>query len=349
MFSRVTQTVSTNLWIEVPPEASGSRLDVFLAHSLPDVSRTEVARWIREGRVQISAVAASRVRRERRHAAARPGTTIYSGDRVQVDVPARRPPSPSLVPELVALDIAYEDAHLIIVNKPSGIAVHPGAGRLTGTLVHALLGYTSALSAGSAPERPGIVHRLDKDTSGLILIARTDKVHRLLSEAIAARAVHRTYRALVWGEPRPAQHRIVAAIGRDPRHRQRMAVVPHGKPAATLYRTLYASSLASLLELDLETGRTHQIRVHMATIGHPIVGDATYGGREKALARLTSPDRAEARRLLDVISRQALHAYRLRLMHPVTGLPLDVTGAPPEDFQRAVSIVRQAPIPRRMT
>ncbi len=323
----------------VPPECEGQRLDAFVARALPDVSRTAVARWIEDGRVTLPDRAGPRARPPRA------GVALRTGESVVIDVPADRAPAPHLEPETVPLDIVYEDSYLLVVNKPAGMTVHPGAGRTRGTLVHALMGYTAALSPGSSPERPGIVHRLDKDTSGLLVVARTEAVHRQLAAALAARHVHRTYRALVWGSPQPAADRIDGAIGRDPRHRQRMAVVATGgKPAITHYRTLARGPLASLLQLDLDTGRTHQIRVHCATKGWPLVGDPTYGGRERAVARQPRARLGAAQALLAAMPRQALHAWRLAFPHPVTGTPVVCEAPEPDDFRAACGVAALVPL-----
>lgn len=326
----------------VPPEADGQRLDTYLAHALSEVSRTAVARWIGEGHV-------TWLDRARRAAqvtfAPRAGTAVHGGERIAVEIPAPRAAPAHLIPESIPLDIVYEDSYLLVVNKAAGMTVHPGAGRTHGTLVHALLAYTASLSPGSSPERPGIVHRLDKDTSGLLVVARSEPVHRALAAALAAHDVHRTYRALVWGVPQPPRDRIVGAIGRDPSHRQRMALVARGgKDAATRYTTLARGPLVSLLQLELETGRTHQIRVHCAGKGWPVVGDATYGGRERAVARQPRPRVADAHAILDAMPRQALHAGRLAFLHPVTGAPVVCDAPDPADFRAACERAALQPV-----
>ncbi len=321
----------THRSILILPEESGKRLDVVIASAVASTSRAAVARAIHEGHVQVFASNG----RERR---VRPGLTVAPGDRVEVRLPTARDPSPHLVPESVPLDIVYQDDDLLVVNKPSGMPVHPGAGRPTGTLVHALLGHTSHLSHGSSPERPGIVHRLDKDTSGLLIVARSDDMHRRVAAQIAARAVHRTYRTLVWGVLRRETGRIDAPIGRDPRHRQRMAIVERGRSAVTHYRLASRGSVSADLVVDLETGRTHQIRVHLSSLGHPVVGDAVYGGRERALARFAGTRRDLARRLLDAAPRQLLHAWRLSFAHPRSGEALEFEAPLPSDYAGALEV-----------
>lgn len=322
----------------VPPENDGQRLDAFLAQALPDASRTAVARWIDEGRVALPDRTGPRAKPPRA------GAALHAGEHVAVDPPGERPAPAHIVPESVPLDIVYEDSYLLVIDKPAGMTVHPGAGQSQGTLVHALAGYTAALSPGSSPERPGIVHRLDKDTSGLLVVARTESAHRHLAAALAAREVHRTYRALVWGVPHPDAGRLEGAIGRDPRHRQRMALVETGgKPAVTHYQTLARGPLATLLQLDLETGRTHQIRVHCAGKGWPVVGDATYGGRERAVTRQPRASLRAAEALLAAAPRQMLHAGRLAFPHPVSGAPIVCESPEPADFRAACAAASLVP------
>lgn len=210
----------------------------------------------------------------------------------------------------------YDDDELVVVVKPAGMVVHPAPGHASGTLVHALLGRGGAWSSAGGAARPGIVHRLDRGTSGLMLAARTDAAHRDLARQLGARTLSRTYLAIARGRP-PAEAGVLEGpIGRDPRNRLRMAVVEGGRPARTRYRVLEAKRRYSLVQLDLETGRTHQIRVHLAALGHPVAGDAEYGGR-----RAGEP------------ARPMLHATRLRLRHPRTGEALEFESPPPADFR----------------
>lgn len=210
----------------------------------------------------------------------------------------------------------YEDDDLVVVVKPAGMVVHPAPGHASGTLVHALLGRGGRWSTTGGEARPGIVHRLDRGTSGLLLAARTDAAHRSLSGQLATRTLSRTYQAIVRGRPPAEQGVLEGPIGRSPRDRKRMAVVEHGRPSRTRYRLLEERAGQSLLELELDTGRTHQIRVHLAALGHPVVGDPLYGGRPQA----AEPDRP------------LLHATRLRLLHPTTGEALEFEAPPPADF-----------------
>lgn len=297
------------------PEDAGQRLDRFLQTRLPELSRTRLQRLIAEGRVRVDG------------GAARASQRLRSGARVTVEVP---PPEPlALVPEPIPLDILYEDAHLLVVNKPPGLVVHPGAGHATGTLVHALLAHCGpALSGIGGARRPGIVHRLDRGTSGLLVVAKTDAAHQALARALRARAVERRYLALVHGRVPHAEGRIEAAIGRDPRDRLRMAVRPagRGRPALTRYRVLerFAAPVPlTWLEVTLGTGRTHQIRVHLAHLGCPVVGDRTYGRRRAgAAAAALGP-------WVTALGGLALHAAGLAFVHPATGQRLRFEAAPP--------------------
>jgi 23S rRNA pseudouridine1911/1915/1917 synthase len=308
---------------------AGERLDRFLALAQPDLSRTQIQGLIKEGRVLVN------------DARARAAQRLRAGDRVAVD-----PPPPRLVtlePEDIPLSIVFEDEHLLVIDKPAGLVVHPGAGVPRGTLVHALLHRDPAIAGVGGAGRPGIVHRLDRDTSGLMVVARTPRAYRALVEALRARQVRRVYHALVWGDPPADAGEIRGAIGRDPRHRQRMAVVRRGgKSAVTHWRVLERFGVAALVEARLESGRTHQIRVHFAHLGMPVVGDPVYGGRGKKQLSGAESERTLADTLLAGLPRQALHAHELALEHPVTGAPMRWTSAVPEPFARALSLLRSA-------
>jgi 23S rRNA pseudouridine1911/1915/1917 synthase len=247
----------------------------------------------------------------------------------------------ALEPEERAIAVQFEDEDLVVVDKPPGMVVHPGAGVSRGTLVHALLHrYPEIASVGGAG-RPGIVHRLDKDTSGLILVARSARAHRSLVEQIRGREIRRGYDALAWGDPRQGSGEIEGPIGRDPRDRKRMAVVRRGgKVARTRWRAAERFGLATRFALQLETGRTHQIRVHLAHRGHPVIGDPTYGGRAKKVLSLREAERSLAAELLKCLPRQALHASELELSHPVTGKPLSFESPWPEDMTQALELLR---------
>ncbi len=280
------------------------RLDRFLAAHLPDHSRSEIQRWIKEGRAWVNA-----------HPA-KPSQALGPGDEVVLTVP--EPPPTTLQPEPIPLTILYEDEDVIAIDKPAGMVVHPAAGHATGTLVHALLYHFPHLEGVGEGGRPGIVHRLDKDTSGILLVARHPRAHRHLQAQFKARTVHKTYLALVHGHISPEQGLIDAAIGRHPRHRQRMAVVPpgQGRPAQTAYQLLDFYGPESLLSVHPRTGRTHQIRVHLASIGHPVVGDLLYGRRDAY-----------------GLGRHFLHAHRLRFRRPRDEAEIELVSPLPPELQ----------------
>ena len=301
------------------PEA-GLRLDRALHRRLPALSRTRLKELILGGQV-LRAGAAVRD----------PAQRVRCGDAVVVFLPA--PQAPSLAAQAMPLDIRFEDAHLIVLDKPAGIVVHPAPGNPDRTLVNALLAHCGASLQGIGGERrPGIVHRLDKDTSGLIVVAKTEAAHHALSRDFALRRIVRAYAAIIWGVPLPSAGEIVGEIGRNPFNRKKMAVVAagRGKPAVTRYRTLRVfKDRAALVECRLGSGRTHQIRVHLAHQGHPLVGDALYGGR--AGRRLAGENAAIAG-----FPRQALHARHLGFTHPATGEPLSFDSPLPPDLVRLI-------------
>jgi 23S rRNA pseudouridine1911/1915/1917 synthase len=269
---------------------------------------------------------------------ARASRRLREGDRVHLELP---PATPSrLTGEDLPLAVVHQDQHLIVIDKPAGQVVHPGAGVRSGTLVHALLHRYPEIAAVGGPGRPGIVHRLDKDTSGLLVVARTARAYLALVEALRTRAVHRRYDALVWGNPRAESGAIEATLGRDPRERKRMAVVQRGgRFARTRWRVVRRFGIAARLEIELDTGRTHQIRVHMAHLRHPVVGDPVYGGRGKKLLSLPPAQRSLAITLLACLPRQALHASMLVLPHPATGETLEFRSALPDDLTRALEVL----------
>jgi len=263
-------------------------------------------------------------------ASARPSQRVRRGQRIDVVVP---PPAPAGVsPEPMPLDVVYEDEHLLVVNKPAGLSVHPGAGRRSGTLVNAVLARVPDLAGVGGALRPGIVHRLDKDTSGLLVVAKTAPAYLALQSQVASRAIGRTYLALVSGVLPRDEGTIEAPIGRHPRHRTRMAVISRGRAAITRYRVVERFARYTLVEVHLVTGRTHQIRVHFAHLGHPVAGDPVYGGRPDELG----------------VGRQALHACRLRFTHPVSGQALAFEAPLPADLAAAIERARaQGERPRR--
>jgi 23S rRNA pseudouridine1911/1915/1917 synthase len=286
-------------------DRAGERLDVFLARSLPDLSRAHAQRLIADGHVQIES------------GAARPALRLEAGARIAVEIPEAA--SIDLTPEAIPLAVMYEDADLIVVDKPAGMPVHPGPGHERSTLVHALLAHCPDLTGIEGTARPGIVHRLDMDTSGLLVVAKNDRAQLALQKQMAARTARKEYLALVHGTP-PPTGTIDAPIGRHPGQRKQMAIVAEGRPARTHFRTLGAVGPHTLLLARLETGRTHQIRVHFAAIGHPIVGDTVYGKRS------------------DSLDRQFLHAWRLGFEHPRSGDWIALEAPLPDDLLSALRI-----------
>lgn len=308
----------------VEDPAPEMRLDAYIAERLPELSRSRVAQLMAGGRVWLNG--------EVPRKSARPA----AGDLIEVELPEPEPSS--LVPEPIPLDIVYEDADLVVVDKPAGLVVHPAPGHSTGTLVHALLHHIGDLSGVGGVLRPGIVHRLDRDTSGLMLVAKNDAAHRALSAALKRREIRRIYTTAAWGHLSEDEREVDAPIGRARSERQRMAVVEGGRHAVTRLRRLERWRAADLLEAELETGRTHQIRVHLAWIGHPVVGDATYGGGARGIS---GPDRRWAQALEKRVPRQFLHASALRLAHPRTGEILEFASPLPADLAEAAAWARR--------
>ncbi|MCC7345170.1 MAG: RluA family pseudouridine synthase [Deltaproteobacteria bacterium] len=286
----------------VEAKHAGERLDRYLAAECPGISRSQLKQLIEAGDVTVEAKAA------------KPSHKLRGGERVMLTVPP--PEAPALVPEDIPLKVLYEDADLLVLDKPAEMVVHLGAGVKQGTLVNALLHHCKDLSGIGGVARPGIVHRLDKGTSGLLVVAKNDRAHQGLSSQFQSRRVAKTYLAFVWGRPRDASGKIDVPLGRSERDRKRIA--SHGRklrPAVTRYRVLKRWPAMALLELKPETGRTHQLRVHLAELGNPIVGDPTYGRRHLKASEL-SP---ELTAILQETTFQLLHAWRLSFEHPVTG------------------------------
>lgn len=297
--------------------ADGGRLDQVLADMIPEHSRNRLQQWVKAGRVDVDGKTVTE-----------PKHKIYGGEplTIRVDQILTDAEAGQFLPEAMDLPIVYEDAHILVINKPPGLVVHPAAGNWQGTLLNGLLAYDPVFA--HLP-RAGIVHRLDKDTSGLMVVAKTLAAHTHLIRQLQARSVKRLYRAIVCGVPK-VDGAVNAPIGRDPRQRTRMAVTSQGKEAITHYRLLEVFPGCSLVECALETGRTHQIRVHMAHLGHPLVGDETYlGGRRHPL-----PEPAAH------FGRQALHARQLGLLHPETGEPMRWTAQVPADMAQLLEDLR---------
>lgn len=309
---------------------AGQRLDVWLAARSPDTSRSQIRLWIDDGRVTVDGQAV------------KSGHPLRAGELISWEPPEpghRRGGEPP--PEDIPIDILHEDPHLLIVNKPPGLVVHPGAGVFSGTLVGALKGRGYELAPLGGPHRPGIVHRLDRGTSGLLIVARTDAAYRGLVQMIAARSVKRGYRALVWGDPGADEGVLDAAITRSRADRRRMTVArTGGRTATTHWQVRRRFGLFTDLDLQLETGRTHQIRVHCRHLGHPVFGDPDYAGRGRG-GDLPSAERARIRHLLSLVDRQALHAARLRFDHPVHGGALEFEAPLPDDMARLYEAVER--------
>ncbi len=303
--------------LEIAAADRGRRLDQVLAERWTDYSRNRISAWIREGKVRVNGLTV------------KPRHAVSIGERVVLEAElAMHPDNPE--PQAIALDILVDDPEIVILNKPAGLVVHPGSGNPDGTLVNALLHFDPALA--TLP-RAGLIHRLDKDTSGCLVIARSFKSHRFLVSAMKQRLIKRHYQALVWGEL-IAGGSVDQPIGRHPVDRRRQIVRPDGRRAVTHYRVARRLTGATLLDVELETGRTHQIRVHMAHIRHPIVGDPVYGQRGTP-AGLNEQQRSA----WAGFGRQALHAAHIVLPHPVTGQSISARAALPDDFSRLLDVL----------
>lgn len=309
--------VAKQITIYIPDDFAGKRIDKALAELCPDYSRSSIQKWLRDGLVLLD----DEVPRQR--------DRVAGGEQIEVAVPAA--PAKDWLPEPIELDVRYQDQHLLVINKPAGLVVHPGAGNAHGTLLNALLFIDPRLAA---LPRAGIVHRLDKDTSGLLVVARSDVARNRLIEQLSTRSLKRGYLALVSGVV-ISGGTVDEPIGRDRHDRRRMTVTERGRPAVTHYRIARKFRAHTLLRVQLESGRTHQIRVHMKYIGFPLLGDPVYGGRLRIPAEATSA----VRDALHGFRRQALHAAELELEHPVTGKTLRWDQRPPEDMLRLIEVL----------
>jgi 23S rRNA pseudouridine1911/1915/1917 synthase len=305
----------------------GERLDKLLAQLVPEISRSKAQWLLSNGYIRVNAQTVT-------SSSSKP----KPGDALEVTLPVA--PVTEILPVPMDLDIVYEDRHLLVINKPAGMPVHPACGHYDDTLVNGLLAHCGHdLSAIGGEARPGIVHRLDKDTSGLMLVAKNDQAHRKLAAQLMDRSLSRTYLALVWGRPTPLQGTIQNQLGRHPQNRQRMAVLPDGgKEAITHYRVHSSrpDGACSWVECKLQTGRTHQIRVHMAHIGHGLLGDATYGRAPSTCTRQIGP---EARDYLATLHRQALHAAAIGFIHPESGERLEFTATLPPELKTLAELI----------
>ena len=308
----------------VPEADVGARLDAFLASHIEDWSRARLQRLIEDGDVLVNG------------RAAKASYKLRAADEIEAELTAL--PPTSFLPEDIPIDVVYEDNDLIVLNKPAGIVVHPGAGAKTGTLANALAFHFQNLSTAGGVARPGIVHRLDKDTSGLLVAAKTEQAHGNLADQFREREVFKSYVALVHGQLERDRGEIDEPIARDPRHRTRMAIVRGGRSALSIYRARERFDRFTLVDVELKTGRTHQIRVHLAWIKHPVVGDETYGsGRDKTVADRT------IRSQIGQLGRQFLHAEKLGFTHPKSGERLNFTSPLPHELKELLKSISGAP------
>jgi 23S rRNA pseudouridine1911/1915/1917 synthase len=317
--------------IKVSSQQKPLRLDRYLINQGLNFSRNKIQQLIQAGGVKING-----------HDVL-PSYLVKPGDQLHIEQQSKPVHRDRPKAEDIPLEVVFEDEHLMVVNKPAGMVVHPAAGNYNGTLVNALLYHSNKLSAVNSTERPGILHRLDKDTSGLLLVAKTDLSHTALAVQLEARKIVRRYQALVWGLMEQPEGTINAAIGRSSFDRKKMDVSTiRGRAAVTHYRVLEEYKIISHLELKLETGRTHQIRVHLKHLGHPVVGDETYGGTGRQVISTFARQKAElAEEVLAIINRQALHAAILGFVHPVTGKYLEFSAPMPEDMSGLLNILNK--------
>ena len=311
--------------IIVPINQPKERLDQFLSQRLERLSRSQLQKLIKDGHVTVN------------DTVVKPSHHIMPDERILITFPP--PKIYDLQPENIPINIIYEDESLIVINKMAGMVVHPAYANATGTLVNALMFHCQKLSSLSGPNRPGLVHRLDKDTSGLLVVAKNDFVHSRLAIQFSSRTIQREYRALVWGRFIQKSGRIESLINRSRKDRTRMTIAKQGKPAITNYEVIKEYPLLSFLLVKLETGRTHQIRVHLAAKGHPVLGDHTYGGFNKQIIKLNQKDQQLGLELLELMPRQALHAKTLGFIHPESGKEMLFNSDLPNDIQSVVDFL----------
>jgi 23S rRNA pseudouridine1911/1915/1917 synthase len=308
--------------ISVPGGEHRKRIDVYLTHRIENATRSKVQSAIEAGMVLVNGKQI------------KSSYLINPEDVIEITFP--RPPRPQALPEDIPLNIVYEDDFLLVVNKPAGMVTHPAYRNYSGTLVNALLFHCNRLSGINTEMRPGIVHRLDKDTSGLMVIAKTDAAHAFLAKQFSKRSIEREYWAIVWGTFKSPKGIIEASLGRSKRDRKKIAVVKDGKHALTEYEVLKKFDYLSLVRLHLKTGRTHQIRVHLSHIGHPVFGDPGYNGRSSNWNGLKGRKSQQAANLLKLISRQALHAKTIGFIHPVSKEFVKFDSELPEDMKNVI-------------
>jgi 23S rRNA pseudouridine1911/1915/1917 synthase len=308
--------------IIVPAGEHRKRIDVYLTHQIENATRSKVQYAIVSGMVLVNGKVV------------KPSHQLSPNDIIDVTFP--RPPRMEAKPEEIPLDVVYEDESLLIINKPAGMVTHPAYGNYTGTLVNALLHHCNRLSKINTELRPGIVHRLDKDTTGLMVVAKTDAVHAFLAKQFSKRTIDREYWAIVWGRFKKVKGTIEANLGRSKRDRKKVAVTEDGKSAVTEYEVLKEYEYLSLVRLHLKTGRTHQIRVHLTHIGHPVFGDPTYNGRSNTWNGLSGKKSQQAGNLLKLISRQALHAKTIGFIHPASKEFMKFDSELPKDMKEVM-------------
>jgi 23S rRNA pseudouridine1911/1915/1917 synthase len=314
------------LKLTVPEIEQGNRLDIFCAHKVEGYSRNHFTKLATAGHITVNGKPA------------KPSHKVKTGELVVIEMAS--PPPIEAEPENIPLEIIFEDDYLLVVNKPADMVCHPAAGNYAGTLINALLYHFSHLKDFSDKIRPGLVHRLDKDTSGLLVVAKDEKTLALLQTMMLKRAIERRYTALVWGKMPQKEGTIDLPLGRSPADRKIMKVFgAKNRASITHFKVVKSYPIAELLEINLQTGRTHQIRVHLSYYGNPVVGDPTYGGRSKAVKRFQSREKQLALSLLRVLSRQALHATTLSFTHPITQKPMQFASELPEDFKRAMEVL----------
>ncbi|MFC1492417.1 RluA family pseudouridine synthase [candidate division KSB1 bacterium] len=316
--------------IKVPDGTTLERIDSYLAANFPELSRSQIKYLISDGMIQSNGTPV------------KPSTKVHPGDFLSVILP--EPVESTIKAENIPLDIIYQDEDIAVVNKPVDMMVHPAGNMYSGTLVNALLYHIDNLSGINGVLKPGIVHRLDMDTSGVIVIAKNDQSHRHLQEQFEYRTMQKTYLAVIWGCPDKKEGEIDKAIKRSKRNRQKMISGEHGKESLTLYKVIEVFRFLSLLEVYPRSGRTHQIRTHMASIGHPVFGDNMYRGRDQRLDGLTSKDRQSAEKLLSSFPRQALHAQQIVLFHPSTEEEMVFSAPLPEDMENLLKVLRREEI-----
>ncbi|RMD48689.1 MAG: RluA family pseudouridine synthase [Ignavibacteria bacterium] len=315
--------------IEIPEGKKKERLDIFLSNSIENATRSKVQKLIKAGLVLVNGKTV------------KPNYIINPLDKIDVTIPVTPRPEDA-EPEDIPLEIVYEDDYLMVVNKPAGMVVHPALGNFTGTLVNALLHHTQKLSEVNEPGRPGIVHRLDKDTSGLLLIAKDDWTHSQLAKQFEKRTTEREYWTICWGLLKEKKGEIIGNIARSKSDRKKFAVSENeGKHAHTTYEVLEEFEFASLIKVKLKTGRTHQIRVHFSHINHPIFGDAVYGGRKIVYGLNLPKMKQRVNNLLEIMPRQALHAKTIGFYHPNKKEFMKFDSELPEDMQKLIQLLKQ--------